>query len=201
MAGVRDRRHRTRLRPIRARAPLRVTTPNAAIIMPMRPVATNRLSDMHERIAERAPQAFQISASRGLIVQDMSTLPREGYPAAIVWQREADVGKRLIAIAFALGYSALAIAGETSFAISCDHSLQAAFDEAVAMIDRDTARAHEMFHVLAERDKQCAAFHWGLARTVRDPEKVQQHRNDGFLAAAINAANAGEWEKLSALLH
>ncbi|HZS81257.1 MAG TPA: hypothetical protein VFA50_00180 [Stellaceae bacterium] len=103
-----------------------------------------------------------------------------------------------IAVAVTLSTSA-SFADEQSFVISCDRALQRAFDSAVAMIDVDRKRAHEAFHELAARDQNCAAFHWGLAKTADDAEKAQRHRRDAYLAAAVANANQIEWQKLEEL--
>jgi hypothetical protein len=106
---------------------------------------------------------------------------------------------RYAIITVALVIASSAVAGEQTFAISCARTLQAPFDAAVAEMARDQAKAHEMFHALAQKDEYCAAFHWGLARTTADPVTIRLHRRDAYLAAAEAAASPLEWQKLSEL--
>ncbi len=106
---------------------------------------------------------------------------------------------RFALITLALVIASSAMAGESTFAISCARSLQAPFDAAVAEMAQDPAKAHQMFDALAKQDEYCAAFHWGLAKTATDPVKIRQHSRDAYLAAAEAAASPIEWQKLSEL--
>jgi hypothetical protein len=93
--------------------------------------------------------------------------------------------------------SGAALAGEESFAISCSDTPQAQFDKAVSMIGG--AEAAALFQEMARRDDDCAILLWGVAMTASDPSQRRAAKREAILSAAINAASAVEWQKISAL--
>lgn len=101
------------------------------------------------------------------------------------------------ALALAFLASATALADEQSFRISCSDTPQAAFDKAVSMIGRPEAAP--LFLEMARRDDDCAILWWGVAVTGTDAAQRREAKRDAILNAAINAANAVEWQKISAL--
>jgi hypothetical protein len=52
---------------------------------------------------------------------------------------------------------------------------------------------------MARRDDDCAILWWGVAMTASDPAQRREAKRDAILNAAINAASAVEWQKISAL--
>jgi tetratricopeptide (TPR) repeat protein len=89
--------------------------------------------------------------------------------------------------------------GEVHFATSCDQSVGADFDRAVALLHSfEFAESRQTFKAVAEADPDCAMAHWGIAMTYYHPLWAPPRPNDvkagGAAAQAAMAMPSSERE-------
>ncbi|MFW6199582.1 MAG: hypothetical protein ACOC8K_03325, partial [Gemmatimonadota bacterium] len=123
-----------------------------------------------------------------------------GEPGADASTGNGDVAGEVVSTAS--GASGL---GTVSFPTSCDSAVEADFDRAVAMLHSFWfPEAHEAFESIAERDRDCAMAHWGIAMnswgnpmTRAEPSPDRRTRGEEAVARARELADgATERERM-----
>lgn len=102
-------------------------------------------------------------------------------------------------ISIVLLASSPSLAAEPTIRISCSHTSQAAFDDAVALIERKPTDARRMFQEMSRRDHDCAILFWGMAMSAASPEERQDASLYAVVTAVVAGVNDGEWRRIAAL--
>jgi hypothetical protein len=102
-------------------------------------------------------------------------------------------------VSIALLASSPSLAAETPIRISCSHTSQAGFDNAVALMEQKPPDGRRMFQEMSRKDRDCAILFWGIAMSAANSEERQDASLCAIVTAVIAGVNDDEWRRIVAL--